>query len=324
MVTYPFIERTVLKPHRIIALLPLVAILSACNAVVLHPSGDVAAQQSDLIFYATELMAIVIVPVVFLTALFAWHYRASNTKARYEPHWHHSTKLEVVIWGVPVIIIIFLGIATWTTAHTLDPYHQVSRIAPGQPVPAGTKTLEVQVVALDWKWLFIYPDYGIATVNDLAAPVNQPIEFRLTSDRVQNALSIPALAGQIYAMPTMETELHAVINEPGDYKGYSSRFSGAGFSKMHFVFHGLSNADFDKWIADAKAAGGTLDSAAFLQLAVPSEAEPIHRYANVDPQLYKTILDQCVGKSPNMCLSTQRANDIKKGNGLCRPNVASN
>jgi cytochrome o ubiquinol oxidase subunit 2 len=313
-----------LKPHRIIALLPLVAILSACNAVVLHPSGDVAVQQRDLLLYATELMAIVIVPVAFLTILFAWHYRHTNTKARYEPEWHHSTKLEVVIWGVPVIIIIFLGMATWTTAHTLDPYRQITRIAPDQLVPPGTKPLQIEVVALDWKWLFIYPEQGIATVNDVAAPVNQPIEFRLTSSRVQNALSIPALAGQVYAMPGMETELHAVINEPGDYRGYSSRFSGAGFSKMHFTFHGKSAADFDKWVADAKATGTTLDSATYLQLAVPSEGEPVHRYANVDPELYKTILDRCVGQSPNMCLSTMRANDLKKGNGLCRPNVASN
>jgi cytochrome o ubiquinol oxidase subunit 2 len=285
----------------------------------------VAVQQRDLLLYATELMAIVIVPVVFLTTFFAWHYRHTNTEARYEPDWHHSTKLEVVIWGVPVIIIGFLGVTSWTTAHTLDPYHPITRIAPGQPVPPGTKPLEIQVVALDWKWLFIYPDYGIATVNDVAAPINQPIEFRLTSDRVQNAFSIPAMAGMIYVMPTMETELHAVINEPGDYMGHSTRFSGAGFSKMHFVFHGLSNADFDKWIATAKAAGGTLDTATYLQLAIPSEAEPVHLYGNIDPELYKTALDQCVGKkSPNLCLSTQRAYDIKKGNGLCRPNVASN
>ena len=323
IVTFPFIERTVLKPHRIIALLPLVAILSACNAVVLHPSGDVAVQQRDLLLYAVELMSIVIVPVAFLTALFAWHYRASNTKARYEPHWHHSTKLEVVIWGVPVIIIGFLGVATWTTAHTLDPYHPITRIAPGQPVPPGTKPLKVEVVALDWKWLFIYPELGIATVNDLAAPVNQPIEFRITSSKVQNSFMIPAMAGQIYAMVGMETELHAVINQPGDYKGYSARFSGAGFSGMHFVFHGMNNSDFDKWVADARASGAALDSASYLQLAVPSENEPIHRYASVDPQLYGKILDMCV-EPGKMCLSTMRALDLKKGNGLCQPHVASN
>jgi cytochrome o ubiquinol oxidase subunit 2 len=141
---------------------------------------------------------------------------------------------------------------------------------------------------------------------------------------VQNALSIPAMAGMIYAMPTMESELHAVINKPGDYMGHSARFSGAGFSKMTFVFHGLSNADFDKWVADAKASSETLDTASYIKLQVPTEAEPVHRYSSVDPQLYKLALDQCVGKSPNLCLSTMRANDIKKGNGLCRPNVASN
>ena len=313
-----------MKPIRIIALLPLVAILSACNTVMLHPSGDVAVQQRDLLLYATELMCIVIVPVVLLTAFFAWHYRHTNTSARYEPEWHHSTLLEVVIWGVPVLIIFAISLASWSSSHSLDPYRQLSRIAPGQPVPPGTKPLVVQTVALDWKWLFIYPELGIATVNDLAAPVDQPIEFRITADRVQNALSIPAMAGMVYAYPGMETELHAVINKSGDYMGQSSRFSGAGFSKMHFVFHGLSRADFDKWVAETKAAAETLDSATYLKLAVPSEAEPVHRYGTVDPQLYATALDQCVGKSPNMCLSTQRANDVKKGNGLCRPHVASN
>jgi cytochrome o ubiquinol oxidase subunit 2 len=313
-----------LKLHRIFALLPLAAILSACNAVMLHPSGDVAVQQRDLIIYATELMLIVILPVAILTALFAWHFRHTNTEARYEPDWHHSTALEVVIWGVPVIIIAVLSVTTWSTAHTLDPYKAVSRIAPGQPVPPGTKPLVIEVVALDWKWLFIYPEQGIATVNDAAAPINQPIEFRLTADRVQNSLSIPAIAGQVYAMPTMETELHAVVNEPGDFKGKSSRFSGIGFSEMHFVFHGLSAADFDKWIANAKAAGGTLDTATYQQLQVPTVAEPVHRYGSIDPQLYKLAVDQCVGKSSNVCLSTLRANDLKKGNGLCRPNVASN
>ncbi len=313
-----------MKPLRIAAVLPLVTVLSACSAVVLHPSGDVAAQQRDLILYAAELMCIVIVPVAILTALFAWQYRHTNKEARYEPEWHHSTALEAVIWGVPILIIAILGVRSWNTAHTLDPYHPITQIAPGQPVPPGTKPLVVQVIALDWKWLFIYPEQGIATVNDLAAPINAPIEFRLTADRVQNALSIPAIAGQVYAMPTMETELHMVVNKVGDYKGQSSRFSGPGFSKMHFVFHGLAAEDFDKWVAQAKTAGGALDTAAYQQLQVPSEAEPVHRFGSVDPQLYRTALDQCVGKSPNLCLSTMRANDLKKGNGLCRPNVASN
>ena len=312
-----------MKPHRLLALLPLAVILSACNAVVLNPAGDVAVQQRDLILYASEIMLIVLVPVAVLTTLFAWHFRHGNKEARYEPEWHHSTALEAVIWGVPCIIIAIIGYKSWVTAHTLDPYRPITQIAPGQPVAPGTKPLVVQVVALDWKWLFIYPEQGIAVVNDLAAPINTPIEFRITADRVQNALSIPAIAGQVYAMPTMETELHAVVNKVGDYKGQSSRFSGAGFSKMHFVFHGLAAEDFDKWVAQAKSAGGTLDTATYMQLQIPTEAEPVHRYGAIDPQLYQTALDQCVGKSPNLCLSTMRANDFKKGNGLCRPKLAA-
>jgi len=312
-----------LKLRHLFALLPLAALLTACNAVELNPSGDVAVQERDLILYATQLMLIVILPVAFLTTLFAWRYRHDNKDARYEPEWHHSTLLEVVIWGVPCIIIAVMSVTTWKTAHTLDPYAPITRLGPDQPVPPGTKPLLVQVVALDWKWLFIYPEQGIATVNDAAAPLNQPIEFRLTADRTQNSLSIPAISGQVYAMPTMETELHAVVNKPGDFRGKSSRFSGIGFSEMHFWFHGLSAEDFGKWVAQAKAAGGTLDTAAYQQLQVQSVADPVRRYGSVDPQLYKLAVDQCVGKPSNMCLSTIRANDLKKGNGLCRPNVTA-
>lgn len=312
-----------MKLHQLFPLVPLAAILTACNAVELYPSGDVAVQERDLILYATELMLIVILPVVVLTTLFAWHYRHDNKKARYEPDWHHSTFLEVVVWGVPFIIIAVMSVTTWTTAHTLSPYAPITRLGPDQPVPPGTKPLVIQVVALDWKWLFIYPEQGIATVNDAAAPINRPIEFRLTADRTQNSLNIPAISGQIYAMPTMETELHAVVNQPGDFHGKSSRYSGAGFSEMRFLFHGQSAEDFDKWVAQAKAAGGTLDTATYQQLQVQSVAEPVHRYGSIDPELYKLAVDQCVGKPSNLCLSTIRANDFKKGNGLCRPSVTA-
>jgi len=331
-----------LKPQRLLFLLPLVAILSACNAVVLHPSGDVAVQERDLIIYATELMLIVILPVAFLTALFAWHYRHTNEKARYEPDWHHSTALEVVVWGVPVIIIALLAMQTWASTITLNPYKQLSRIAPGQSVPEGTKPLVIEVVALNWKWLFIYPEQGIASVNEAAAPINQPVEFRITADRAQNALNIPALAGQIYAMPTMETELHVVANETGKFRGYSSRFSGPGFPKMHFDFYGKTKDEFDQWVSGAKASGQTLDTAAYVKMqsedtdaylklhaqenpdpaavhAAESVPDAVVKFGQVDPQLYKNALDQCVGKDAKQCLSEMRKYDRDKGNGLCRP-----
>src|SRR3954449_4202495 len=156
-------------------------LLASCNMVVMNPAGDVAVQQRNLLIASTVLMLLVIVPVIALTFIFAWRYRASNTEATYDPEFHHSTQLEVVIWTVPLLIIIALGAMAWISTHTLDPFRPLSRLGPNRPVPAGVKPLEVQAVALDWKWLFIYPEQGIATVNEMAAPLDRPISFRITS-----------------------------------------------------------------------------------------------------------------------------------------------
>src|SRR5690606_27047394 len=282
------------KSSRGLLLAPTFALLSGCNAVLLSPSGDVAVQQRDLIIWSTVLMLIIIVPVIALTFLFAWRYRASNTQAAYDPEWDHSTMLELVIWACPLLIIIALGALTWVSTHKLDPYRPLDRVAEGRPVAADVRPLEVQVVALDWKWLFLYPEQGIATVNELAAPVDRPIEFKITSSTVMNSFFIPALAGQIYAMPGMQTRLHAVINHPGVYDGFSANYSGAGFSQMRFKFHGLSQAEFDQWVQAGKASGNTLDRAAYLRLEQPSVAAPAQRYGAVDPDLYGAIVDRCV------------------------------
>ncbi|KZX82750.1 cytochrome ubiquinol oxidase subunit II, partial [Alcanivorax sp. HI0013] len=203
------------------------ALLSGCDAVVMSPSGDVAVQQRDLLVWSTILMLLVIVPVIVLTLWFAWRYRASNTEATYKPDWTHSTVLELVIWAVPLLIIIALGAMTWVYTHKLDPYRPLDRIDASTPVPADLEPLTVEVVALDWKWLFIYPEQGIATVNELAAPVDHPIRFKITASTMMNSFFIPAMAGQIYAMAGMETKLHGVINEPGVYQGFSANYSGA-------------------------------------------------------------------------------------------------
>lgn len=206
------------------------ALLSACNLVVLNPAGDVASQQGDLLMISTLLMLIIIVPVMGLIVFFAWKYRASNkeSEADYRPDWDHSTSLELVIWAAPLMIIICLGALTWAGTHLLDPYRPIDRIKPGQAVEESAEPLQVNVVALDWKWMFIYPQYGVATINELAAPVDRPIRFHITSSSVMNSFYIPALAGQIYAMPGMETKLHAVINRPGEYEGFSANYSGDG------------------------------------------------------------------------------------------------
>jgi cytochrome o ubiquinol oxidase subunit 2 len=274
-------------------LLPAVALLAGCQTVLMSPSGDVALQQRNLIITSLLLMLIIIVPVIALTLLFAWRYRASNKKAAYDPDWNHSTMLELLIWSAPLLIIIALGAVTWVSTHKLDPYRPLDRLSAGHPVPAGVKPLTVEVVALDWKWLFIYPEQGIATVNDLAAPVDRPIQFKITASNVMNSFFIPALAGQIYAMPGMETTLQAVINKPGDFEGMSANYSGAGFSGMHFTFHGMSEDAFAQWVSQAKA-GSTLDRAAYLQLAQPSQDDPVRRYSSVTPGLYASIVDGCV------------------------------
>lgn len=282
-----------MRPLRAVCLLCLLATLSACKAVVLHPSGDIAAQQGHLLIISTVLMLLVVLPVMGLTLFFAWRYREKGG-GRYEPEWDHATHLELLIWGAPLLIIIALGALTWVSTHLLDPFRPLARTAAQRPVAAGTTPLKVQVVALDWKWLFIYPGQGIATVNELAVPVDTPVELDITASSVMNAFYVPALAGQIYAMPGMQTQLHAVLNEAGDYPGFSSNYSGAGFSGMRFTLRGMQTAGFEHWVADVKARGSTLDRASYLALARPSEKEPVRHYAAVDRGLYAAVLTMCV------------------------------
>lgn len=305
-----------MKRFGILALLPVLAVLGGCNAVVLNPYGDVAIQQRDLVVISTILMLLIIIPVMVLTAFFAWHYRQSNTAARYEPDWDHSTHLELIIWAAPLLIIICLGAVTWMATHMLDPFRPISRTGPGQAVAHSTKPLRVEAVALDWKWLFIYPDYGIATVNEMAAPVGQPINFRISASSVMNAFYVPALAGMVYAMPGMQTQLHAVINSSGTFKGFSANYSGAGFSNMRFNFLGLDEAGFQKWVSDVKGSGsGTLGRTEYLELERPSEAVPVKKYASVDPNLFHLIVNMCV-QPGKMCMHEMAAIDAKGGLGL--------
>jgi cytochrome o ubiquinol oxidase subunit 2 len=262
--------------------------------VVMEPAGYVATQQKDLVLLATWIMLLIIVPVIAATLFFAWKYRASNKSATYDPEFRHSTRLEILIWGVPMAIILVLGSVTWVTSHTLDPYRPLRETAPGRPVPAGVKPLEVDVVALDWKWLFIYPDLGVASVNELALPVDRPVTFKITASSVMNSFYAPALAGQVYAMPGMQTQLHAVLNKPGAYEGFSANYSGAGFSGMKFRLEGLQPADFDRWAAGLKAGKAQLTRTDYLQLERPSSDEPVRHYAGVDPDLFFHVLNRCV------------------------------
>ncbi len=298
-----------------IAALALAASLSACSPVVLHPAGDIAKQEASLVVTATLLMLLIIVPVMLLTVFFAWKYR-EGAGARYEPEWHHSTQLELVIWAAPLLIIIALGSLTWVTTHTLDPFRPLSRVAEGKPVAADVKPLEVQVVALDWKWLFIYPEQKIASVNELVLPVDRPVHFSISSSNVMNSFYIPAMAGQIYAMPGMQSELNAVLNKTGSFDGFSANYSGSGFSHMRFKTLGKSEADFAAWAADvAKSGAPALDATSYLTLEQPQEGrEPVHYYAAVSDGLFDRVVNLCV-RPGKMCVKDMMALDARGGAG---------
>lgn len=298
-------------------LIPLLALLSGCNMVLMSPSGDIALQQRNLIIISTVLMLLIIVPVIALTFVFAWRYRASKAAPSpdYDPDWNHSTVLELLIWAAPLLIIIALGAITWVSTHKLDPYQPLARISEGREVPPGTKPLVVEVVALDWKWLFLYPEQGIATLNEMAAPVDRPIHFKITASTVMNSFFIPALAGQIYAMPGMQTQLNAVINYPGEFEGFSANYSGSGFSGMYFKFKGLSHDEFEHWVSSARASDAMLSREVYLKLEQPSERNPVQRFSSVAPDLFSAILNQCV--EPNrMCMKDMMAIDARGGMGI--------
>ncbi len=306
------------NPRKLLLAAPVAALLAGCDTVVMSPSGDIAAQQADLIVWSTILMLIIIVPVILLTLLFAWRYRESNRSATYLPDWDHSTKLELVIWAAPLAIIIALGALTWVSTHKLDPYRPLDRVDAGKPVPEGVEDLVVEVVAMDWKWLFFYPEYGIATVNELAAPLDRPIKFKITATTMMNSFYIPALAGQIYAMGGMETQLHAVINEVGSYEGFSANYSGAGFNKMRFEFLGMDDADFDQWVSEIKSAGEALSRPRYRQLAAPSIDDPVQHFGSVAPGLYDAILNRCV-EPGQVCMK-----DMMKSHGGHGGHAAAN
>ena len=309
--------RMFMKTLRGLPVLALALLLSGCDAVLFSPAGDVARQQRDLIIVSVVLMLVIIIPVIVMTFVFAWKYRESNKAAHheYDPEWNHSTVLELLIWAAPLLIIIALGAVTWTSTHKLDPYRALDRVDNTRPVAPNTKPLVVEVVALDWKWLFFYPEQGIATVNEMAAPVDRPIEFHITASTVMNAFFVPSMAGMIYAMPGMETKLHGVVNKTGNFEGISANYSGAGFSDMRFTLHSVSDADFNAWVAKAKASGGHLARADYLKLEKPSEKEPVRYYGTVDPGLYNAILNQCVAAG-QMCMSDMMKQEQHDDHGM--------
>jgi cytochrome o ubiquinol oxidase subunit II len=224
----------------------------------------------------------------------AWWFRASNARARYRPDWEFSGTLELIIWAIPLLVITFLGGIAWFGAHTLDPY---------KALPSSAQPLEVQVVSLDWKWLFIYPDEGVASVNQLAIPAGTPVSFELTSSGVMNSFFVPQLAGQIYTMAGMVTYLNLQADRPGTYRGMSANFSGDGFADMHFNVEAVTSERFAQWVTSTRSAGPALDKQAYADLVKPSTAVAPFTYRSVTPGLFAGLLSAELQSGEGLCVT---------------------
>ncbi|GGF05454.1 ubiquinol oxidase subunit 2 [Aliidongia dinghuensis] len=280
-----------------LAFLPLGGCSSLGDLELLNPGGDIGAQEKNLILIALGLMLLVVIPVILLTLFFAWRYRASNTKATYAPKWAHSTAIEVVVWTIPCLIVATLAVLIWRTTHSLDPY---------KPLESNAAPVHVEVVALNWKWLFIYPDYGVASVNHLELPTNRPVDFKITAESMMNSFFIPQLGSQIYAMAGMQTQLHLIADKPGTYAGLSASFSGPGFSDMHFAAVAAEPKDFDAWVQEAKGSRLTLDQDTYEALEKPSSKVPVTIYSSVIPGLFDSVVDKYM---PAMAMPHTASND---------------
>jgi cytochrome o ubiquinol oxidase subunit II len=254
--------------------------LAGCSGGVLDPHGPIGASNRQIIFDALGIMLVVVVPTIFAALAFAWWFRASNERARYRPHWAYSGELELIVWAIPLLVITFLGGVIWLGSHELDPAH---------PIAARGKPVEVQVVSLDWKWLFIYPEQDVASVNELVMPVGVPVHFSLTSASVMNSFFVPQLGSMIATMNGMVTQLYLEAAQPGDYYGRSTQFSGDGFSDMQFTVRAVPPDQFDQWVRTARQSGPSLDRAAYGQLSQESWNVKPFTYRRVEPKLFKAV-----------------------------------
>ena len=292
-------------------------IASLRHFVLLDPKGPIGADEKSIIILATLLMLIVVVPVIVMAIAFPWRYRASNTRATYAPNWSHSGRIEAVVWLVPCVIIAGLATVTWISSHDLDPYKP---IAPTVATASNGKPIEVQVVSLDWKWLFIYPSLNIATVNELAFPAGTPVHFSLTSGTVMNSFFIPQLGSQIYTMAGMQTQLSLLASEPGVYQGLSANYSGGGFSDMTFQARAMTDGDFAAWVQKVRASQQTLTPSVYRSLEKPTEKAPVTYYSEVGPNVFHDALNKCADGAMCMddAMKLSMASDALGTNvGLC-------
>src|ERR1700680_3535604 len=257
--------------------------LGGCSEGVLDPQGPIASAERLLLINSTAIMLVVVIPVIVATLAFAWWYRSSNTRATRDTDESYEGRVELVIWSIPALTVILLGGVIWIGSHQLDPR---------TPIPGESHPLRVDVVALDWKWLFIYPEQGVAAVNQLVIPAGTPVQFRLTSATVMNSFFVPQLGSQIYTMGGMTTHLNLLADKPGEYPGFSANFSGDGFAEMRFIAKAVPAGDFDRWVATARSTGSALDDAGYAELVKPSQAVPPTTYRAVEPKLFDRIVDQ--------------------------------
>ena len=265
-----------------IGVLALALPLAGCGGV-LDPHGPIGTSERLILIDSVAIMLVIVIPVIVATLGFAWWFRASNERATYLPYWSFSGQLELIVWAIPALVITFLGGIAWFGSHALDPF---------RPLDSQSSPVEVQVVSLDWKWLFIYPNDGVASVNQLIIPAGTPVHFTLTSTGVMNSFFVPQLGSQIYTMAGMTSQLSLQADEPGDYPGISAQFSGDGFSDMRFVVHAMAADDYARWLASAKDRGAVLDTAAYTALAQQSSNVKATTYHGVDPKLFSSIVNE--------------------------------
>ena len=265
--------------------LPLLLLppLGACAPSVLNPAGPVAANERTILLNSLAIMLAIIVPTIIATLAFAWWFRAGNTRAKYRPDWSYSGQLELLVWSIPLLAVIFLAGIGWVGSHELEP---------SKPLASRERPLLVQVVSLDWKWLFIYPEQGVATLNHLVIPAGRPVEFRITSATVMNSFFVPRLGSQIYAMSGMDAKLHLQADRPGRYRGLSAHYSGAGFADMGFQVDAVPPPAFGRWVGATRARGPVLDGPAYLQLAAHEATARPSTFRAVLPGLYDKVVQQ--------------------------------
>lgn len=266
-----------------------VLLLAGCQSALMDPRGPIGQAEKTILIDSMIIMLVIVVPTIVATLAFAWWFRAGNKRARYLPTWEFSGSIELVVWSIPVMVILLLGGVTWIGSHQLDP---------ARPLQSDHKPLAIQVVSLDWKWLFIYPDQHVAAVNELVVPAGVPLQFALTSASVMNAFFVPQLGSMIYTMNGMRTRLHLQADEPGTFRGLSGHLSGDGFADMHFEVRALPAEQFSAWVDKTRADGRRLDTASYTRLMHQSiEPKPL-LYGAVEPGLFDRIVTQRIAQAP--------------------------